>query len=164
MQTSSAGVGACSVATKDIFPPLDVDADIDDILAEVNRDDLLSDDDNNVSLAAIKSQMGFADDEHGTFLGLPEQSTRGTDTAVMSIDPLLELNLGSFSDARFNIIIIQHDFLPPSKSGSDSIKEWQSCHVKLRTHNLPTLTSSPFAKCLCPLFCSWALFIVIPTA
>lgn len=29
------------------------------------------DDDNDVSLAKIKSQMGFADDEHGTFIGLP---------------------------------------------------------------------------------------------
>lgn len=78
----------------DVFPPLEVDANMDDILSEINKDDggfpmieddFMSgggggddeDDDNNISLAKIKSQMGFADDEHGTYIGLHKDELGG---------------------------------------------------------------------------------------
>lgn len=47
--------------TTNQFPPLD--------LPELNDDD---EDDTEISIAKIKSQLGFADDEEGTFLGVPK--------------------------------------------------------------------------------------------
>lgn len=42
-----------------VFPPVDVDA---------------AEEEDEFSLAKIKEQLGFADDEDGTFVGLPEDS------------------------------------------------------------------------------------------
>lgn len=48
------------------------------MLNDLNNDDFPcapvfdDEDDGDVSIAKIKSQMGFANDEHGTFLGLPK--------------------------------------------------------------------------------------------
>uniref|UniRef100_A0A6A7FYA2 WD repeat and HMG-box DNA-binding protein 1-like n=1 Tax=Hirondellea gigas TaxID=1518452 RepID=A0A6A7FYA2_9CRUS len=82
--------------TPEPFPPLNVEASMDDMLAEINRDNndglggddfaaLMGDDDdddNEVSIAKMKSQMGFADDENGTFIGLPTQHGTGSSSTT----------------------------------------------------------------------------------
>ncbi|CAL4136064.1 unnamed protein product, partial [Meganyctiphanes norvegica] len=51
--------GDTGVDSSSTFPPMDVDMD---------------DDDADISISKMKAQLGFADDEEGTFLGLPEDS------------------------------------------------------------------------------------------
>lgn len=52
----------------DDFPPLDVD--------ELENED-------DISIAKIKSQLGFADDEEGTFIGLPGDSVFKGDSSEL---------------------------------------------------------------------------------
>ncbi|XP_071522492.1 WD repeat and HMG-box DNA-binding protein 1 isoform X1 [Panulirus ornatus] len=55
----------------DDFPPLDMDG---------------NDNEDDISIAKIKSKLGFADDEEGTFLGLPGDSTFKEDASSKVVD------------------------------------------------------------------------------
>ncbi|KAK8731115.1 hypothetical protein OTU49_007806, partial [Cherax quadricarinatus] len=57
---------------KDNFPPLDIDME--------------DEDDGEFSISKIKSQLGFADDEEGTFLGVPKDSTFKEDSEHKDVD------------------------------------------------------------------------------
>ncbi|KAF2355394.1 Minichromosome loss protein Mcl1 middle region [Trinorchestia longiramus] len=76
-----------------VFPPPEVDAALDDIMDQINgtddEGDMLhgAEEENDISLAKIKSQMGFADDEHGTFIGLPTQEENAPPTRSSSPPP-----------------------------------------------------------------------------
>ncbi|XP_018014855.2 WD repeat and HMG-box DNA-binding protein 1 [Hyalella azteca] len=94
-QTASKGASSgksVPAMSSDVFPPLEVDAALDNMLDDINDENhALSDptddlqDDNDISLAKIKSQMGFADDEHGTFIGLPSQKAT-TEASAPSVE------------------------------------------------------------------------------
>ena len=47
----------------------------------------LEEDDGTFSLAKIKNQMGFADDEHGTYLGVPDK--QGEKTIIIKLSLVL---------------------------------------------------------------------------
>ncbi|XP_045610408.1 WD repeat and HMG-box DNA-binding protein 1 [Procambarus clarkii] len=55
----------------DVFPPLEIDMD---------------EDDEDFSISKIKSRLGFADDEEGTFLGLPKESALKEELDSKAID------------------------------------------------------------------------------
>ena len=77
------------------FPPKEIDQPFDD-------DD---ENDDDISIAKIKSQLGFADDEVGTFLGLPKEERPGkTISFVILIQVLLDLENLHFSSKKYLFI------------------------------------------------------------